>query len=181
MKLPRRTFFPVLTALVLCLATEAQATDETYVFTPLYPPGDPFSGTIVLDSSSSTGGTIADIVSLSWSDNRYPNGVSTTDPSGICTVNGSFTWNADAITSMDIVSVSGYWYPSEGPYGGVWFPDWVVMAGGITDWVTTDYADGTWVGESTPAVSDRLTTLPVLFFLFGVLVSCRQISIRSLF
>ncbi len=185
MKLPHQTSIPFLIALILCSAAGVHATDETYVFTPPspYPPGDQhtFSGTIVLDTSSSTGGSISDIVSLSWSDNWWGGGgglsVSTTDPSGICTINGAFTWNADEISSMDIASLAGYWWPAWP--NGTYFPNWIVTGGGIEDWVTTDFGNGTWVEES-PTVPDRWTTFPVLFLLFGTLVSFRQVTVKSL-
>ena len=79
---------------------------------------------------------------------------------------------------MDIVSVLGYWYPASP--GIDYFPDWVVNGDGIDDWVVVQSELGTWVGEPTPAVSDRWTTLPVLFLLFGALVSFRQTTIKSL-
>jgi hypothetical protein len=109
---------PVLTTLILFISAAAQAQNTTYVWTST--DGDPYglAGTIVLDSPSSAGGTVSDIVSMTLSD---------TD-SGTYYVNLAvdyldffppFTWNSSQITAMNILenppTMNQYFAVAENP------------------------------------------------------------------
>ena len=101
----------VFLALSVCLgvAASVQAGDEAYTWSDGAPG---YSGTIVLDSDSSAGGSLADIVSISVS---TPGGSETLTQANIGSVyinNNStpFTWDASQITSMWIA-----WYTTPVP------------------------------------------------------------------
>ena len=67
MRFTQDAYFTVLTSFVLFTVASAHAADTTYVLTP--GEGNPygFSGTVVLDTSSSRDGSTADVVSLTLS------------------------------------------------------------------------------------------------------------------
>jgi hypothetical protein len=89
----------VLSALMLTLGVSVQAQDTTYDWTGGAPG---FSGSIILDSPLSSGGSLSDILSISIttpssgtiSMNMSPGRVFLTDP--------TFTWNHNQITEMFI-------------------------------------------------------------------------------
>jgi hypothetical protein len=96
-------------ALGLGAAASVHATDEAYKWS-LGAPG--YSGTIILDSDSSSGGSLADIVSISVS---TPGGSETLTQANIGSVyinnfDTPFTWNPSQITSMWIA-----WYTTANP------------------------------------------------------------------
>src|SRR5580693_4299353 len=83
----------------LGIAASVQAADQTYKWTEGAPG---FSGTIVLDSSSSTGGSLADIVSINVT---TPEGSATLTQANIGDVYvnnlfAPFTWTPSQITGM---------------------------------------------------------------------------------
>jgi hypothetical protein len=83
----------------LGIAASVQAADQTYKWTEGVAG---FSGTIVLDSSSSTGGSLADIVSINVT---TPEGSASLTQANIGDVYinnilGPFTWNPSQITGM---------------------------------------------------------------------------------
>ena len=86
-------------SVTLGVASSLQAQDETYAWTEGAPG---YTGSIVLDSSSSAGGTLADIVSINIT---TPGGSATLTQANIGDVyidnpDGPFTWNPSQITGM---------------------------------------------------------------------------------
>jgi len=89
----------IISSFILFIAAIAQANDTTYVWTG----GDPgYSGQIVLDSSSSAGGSLADIVSINITTPTRWGGSFSFDPETVVEFQTPFTWNSSEITSMDI-------------------------------------------------------------------------------
>jgi len=118
MRITHDTYLPILTSLVLFIATTAHAADTTYAWTSA--DGDPYdlAGTIVLDSSSSAGGGKSDVLSINLSGAGFPafNSVTYSSSAVVVYVDGypdntvinvatPFTWTPSQITSMGIYLV----------------------------------------------------------------------------
>lgn len=105
MKIPivslKNSAYSVATLAFAFMTLQANAQDTTYVWQSS--DGDPYgiAGTIVLDSPSSSAGTVADIVSVTLSDMGIY-GPYIVNPSTDATEHASipFTWTPTAITSM---------------------------------------------------------------------------------
>jgi hypothetical protein len=102
----------------LGIVASLQAADQTYDWTKGLPG---YSGTIVLDSSSSAGGSLADVVSISVT---TPGGSDTLTQANIADVYinnpyGPFTWNASQITGMWIAWYTTSDHSMNAPAGGV--------------------------------------------------------------
>lgn len=107
MRNPHQTFFPILTTLILCLPAAMQADNVTYTW--VSSDGDPFgiNGTIVLDSSASSAGSFADVVSITISTPLYTDNVNLSsdtliDFTAAWTPSGYFDWNPTQITDMGL-------------------------------------------------------------------------------
>jgi hypothetical protein len=102
---PTKSLFATL-AITMALYAQLQAQNTTYVWQST--DGDPhgLAGTIVLDSPSSAGGTMSDVVSVTLSDpvaGTYHVAIGI-DPSYLL---GGFTWTPTMITRMNAVWQNG--------------------------------------------------------------------------
>jgi hypothetical protein len=90
----------VLSIVFLSVGIAVQAQDTTYNW--VSNDGDPqgIDASITLDSPSSVGGSVSDVVSFSVSDAF--SGFTSSDLVAPPTSSGAFTWNASQITSMDL-------------------------------------------------------------------------------
>jgi len=117
--------------------------------------GDPFSGELFLDQSSSSSGTSSDVSSSSFIDTPDFNfTLSQTEWS----VTGTFSWNASIITSMDLTG--SYETPVA---GGFDIENFTLTDGGITETTTffgqqpTDpTGNGAWVSGVPDTASTAL-------------------------
>jgi hypothetical protein len=131
--------------------------------------GDPFSGELFLDQSSSVSGTSSDVSPSSFIDTPNFNfTLSQTEWS----VTGTFSWNASMITSMDLTG--SYETPVEGGYD---VESFTLTDGGITETTTffqqqpTDPgASGAWV----MGVPDTASTALMLGIVGGAIGMARR-------
>jgi hypothetical protein len=92
----------ILSFVLLFAGASMYAQDTTYVWTG----GSSESGTIVLDSPSSSGGSLSDIVSIDITDPSF--GVINGFNFSFFFGGSTFTWNSSQITQMEILSIDSF-------------------------------------------------------------------------
>lgn len=167
----------ILSTLLLSIGASAQAQDTTYDWTGGLPG---YSGTIVLDSPSSAGGNLGDIVSM---DITAPGYGSTQVLVDLGFLDGQFTWSATHITDMEYVNgldqgPFNAYFDIEASAPGDYGRSDVGVSGDLGD--VNDFS-GSWEARASADVPDPMSTLPVLFFLFGSLIAGRQLLNKSYF
>ena len=191
MRNPHQTFFPILTTLILCLPAAMQADNVTYTW--VSSDGDPFgiNGTIVLDSSASSAGSFADVVSITISTPLYTDNVNLSsdtliDFTAAWTPSGYFDWNPTQITDMGLTkfgpnSDGGPVYAAQ-----EWtesYPAIPILLQVNGETVGYDLY-GAWESPSTSpmpetsSVPETSYTLFTLLFTASILVAARHISSR---
>ena len=136
-------------ALVLIIGAPVRAQNTTYTWKGGAPG---YSGTIVLDSPSSTGGSVSDIVSWVQSTPLFLN---VADLSLVGS-DAPFTWNSSEITSMDIFTTNFFFGPNLEAAAGV---GGNVLA--INDLILQEDTTGSWKAP------DRGSTLGLLGMAVG--------------
>jgi hypothetical protein len=203
MRNTRPTGLPILAALVLGITFSTNAQDTEYVWNSydggayngaLGPPSGlfPITGTIILDSPSSSGGSLSDIVSLSLSSGLSGSyAVNPTGASGFedglyytISLGTPFTWTPTRITDMDITVTANFPSP---PFGNG-FTDYVLpmdaspLGGGSVDldnvFGNGESIDplGAWRGSPVPEV---FSTTALLFLSMVILSVGRHYLLRE--
>ena len=154
---PRKSIFVIAAAVIALFTTRGKAASFDYVWTGGAPG---YAGTIVLDSASSSGGTVNDIISLSFTTPHFGTFAGTP---GFLSSDQSFTWTPTRITSMSIGGVGDTILFRFGT-GGVWSnfgTGNVIVAHQGAAGNTFDFDDtGTWLAAS--AVPDHSSTLALM-------------------
>ena len=167
MKFNRFAILTILSAIALFMAVSAQAVNTTYVWQSNEGDRYNLTGTIVLNSSSGVHGSVADIVSITLSDDETPT-IMADLTSPYTVLSGGFAWNSTKIINMSITaqnSAQSVAFLLEAPLISN------TKGGNVVD-------EGAWIAQRS-AVPDRMRTLPLLVFSITVtLILFRRLSHR---
>jgi len=159
-----------LAAVILMAALPAHAqVGYTFVPTGSAPAGDVLSATIVLDSSSSSGGTIWDVAEIAWGINGptyFTSWGSVVHEAW--DASPGFTWAPDTITEMNLVEnvYGGFFDMTQGSISVVGFGDTGVPQGGVDTqgyWVNSGVGNGVFVPDHNSTAILFFSTVALLF------------------
>jgi hypothetical protein len=157
-------------ALLVGMTTASFANTYEYDWTGK---GPGFSGKIILDEQSSTGGSMADIVSLTI---NTPLGVLTCPSPLLVHLDSLFTWNANEITQMHII-----WNNAGGAMGAQLGQN--NTGHSVLNFFDSAGAEALWMGGTWQAAPKTTSTVPdnaSTFYLALVSLAATGIAARRL-